>query len=99
MSSSSKKSDADKPGAGVGTKVVKAYIGYCPDLKIYRYEVEPMGSEERGIAERFTDDELLARVASLEGGDQKLRDYLLTITGLAKAKPHMRVEIDVQSMG
>lgn len=89
--------------------MTKAFIGFCPDLKLYRYmiikyELEldpttklldyaPKNTEEQ----RFSDEELISSVAALEK-DRKFaeKDYLTLVTALARKQPHMRVEVETQ---
>jgi hypothetical protein len=81
------KPEASKP-------VTKAFIGYCPELKLYRYVLDS------GEEQRFTHDELISSMVALEEAKKMTeRDYLAFVTGLARNQPHMKVEVEGKPVG
>jgi hypothetical protein len=77
------------------TETPKAFIGFCPELKLYRYAIHRGSGENELVDEkRFTADELVASLVALEKeGKVVERDYLTFVTALARKQPHVRIEV------
>lgn len=70
-------------------RATKAYIGYCPELKLYRYSLDT------GPEQRFSDDELIASMAALEkDGKMAEHAYLAMVTAFARRQPHTKIAVD-----
>ena len=98
--------DTDTAAAGNGTPReterkggMRAYIGYCDKMELYRYSVdlgEGKPEAERWKENRFTHKELINSMANLEEeGKLAEREYLALITAFARRQPHMKIGVDL----
>jgi len=83
------KSKTEAPGGAPTEEAPKhAYIGYCPELKLYRYALST------GQEQRFTDEELVAALAALEADDRIAeRDALALVAAMARRQPHLKIKV------